>query len=190
MVSTYTILLIALACGPDAEILKETAREPNATLRFSTFRHTYYRGLGQLKWDVHGDEAFIYQKGDEVQRIVAYGFSMKQADPRDPVEISAKRGELDYAKNTVLMEGDCTLKDKSGALHCSHMTYDLEKKVATSSEPVVIERAGSRTTCVGGVVFERLSDRMTCRGPRGSVVPARPTKGNDQKTAPVEDLFQ
>lgn len=184
------VLFTHVACGPDAEMLKETAREPNATLRFSNFRHTYYKGLGTLKWDVRGDEVFIYQKGDDTQRIVAYGFAMKQADPKDPVEVAAKRGELNYEKKTLTMEGDCSLKDNKGILHCSRLVYDLEKKVATSDEPVLIERAGSRTNCVGGVVFERLSDRMTCRGPRGSVVPAQRDKKGEQKTAPVEDLFQ
>lgn len=190
VLATVAVWTAHVSCGPDAEILKETAREPNATLRFSNFRHTYYKGLGTLKWDVRGDEVFIYQKGDETQRIVAYGFAMKQADPKDPVEVAAKRGELNYETKILTVEGDCSLKDTKGILRCSRLVYDLEKKIATSDEPVLIERAGSRTNCAGGLVFERASDRMTCRGPRGSVVPAQRDKKGEQKAAPVEDLFQ
>lgn len=183
------LVLAFLGCGRDAELLKETSREPNATLRFANFRRTQYSGTGALKWDLRAEEAFIYQINDTVDRIVVYGFELNQPDATDPLLISADRGELNHQTGSLTVEGNIRLKDKDGTIESQRLHYDTEKKIASSDDPVTVNRKGLHTVCQGGIYFERLKDRLICRSPQGTVE-SLPSDNNRPLQPAAEDIFQ
>jgi len=185
-----SLLALLAGCNPEADLLKETTREPNATLRFANFRRTLYRGTGGMKWDLRAQEAFIYQKEDEVDRIVVYGFELDQADGADPLFISADRGELNQKTGTLVVEGNIVLRDKEGTIQSQRLTYNTEKKIADSKDPVTVNRKGLHTVCNAGIFFERAGDRLICRSPRGTVesLPSNSPRKPAQPSS--EDIFQ
>jgi LPS export ABC transporter protein LptC len=178
------------ACNPEADLLKETTREPDATLRFANFRRTLYRGTGGMKWDLRAREAFIYQKDDAVERVVVYGFEFNQADGTDPLFISADRGELNQKTGTLVIEGNIVLRDKEGTIQSQRLTYNTEKKIADSKDPVTVNRKGLHTVCRAGIYFERAGDRLICRAPSGTVesLPSNQPRRPAQPSS--EDIFQ
>lgn len=189
----FLIILTLVCCNPEADLLKETSREPNATLRFANFRRTQYKGVGGIKWDLKASEAFIYQVDEKVDRVVVYDFSLDQTDKQDPLFISAKRGEINYQTGNMTIEGDVYLKDKEGTITSQRLEYNLEKKVADSKNTVTLNRKGLTTQCMGGVYYDRSSNRTVCRRPKGSVESFESNQSNDA-TKPIqpkaEDLFQ
>ncbi|MBW7856714.1 MAG: LPS export ABC transporter periplasmic protein LptC [Leptonema sp. (in: Bacteria)] len=188
-----SLVLMFIGCNPEADLLKETSREPNATLRFANFRRTQYKGVGGIKWDLKASEAFIYQVEEKVDRVVVYDFSLDQHDAQDPLFVSAKRGEINYKTGNMTIEGDIYLKDKEGTITSQRMEYNLEKKIADSKDPVTLNRKGLTTECMGGVYYDRSSNRTVCRRPKGSVesFETEPKKDQAQPIQPKsEDLFQ
>lgn len=184
-----SLLAVLTGCNPEADLLKETTREPNATLRFANFRRTLYRGTGGMKWNLRAREAFIYQTEDGVDRIVVYGFELDQADGTDPLFISADRGELNQKIGTLVVEGNILLRDKDGTIQSQRLTYNTEKKIADSRDPVTVNRKGLHTVCNAGIFFERASNRLICRSPRGTVESL--PSNNPRKPEPSsEDIFQ
>lgn len=189
----FLVILTLVRCNPEADLLKETSREPNATLRFANFRRTQYKGVGGIKWDLKASEAFIYQVDEKVDRVVVYDFSLDQTDKQDPLFISAKRGEINYQTGNMTIEGDVYLKDKEGTITSQRLEYNLEKKVADSKNTVTLNRKGLTTQCMGGVYYDRSSNRTVCRRPKGSVESFESNQSSDA-TKPIqpkaEDLFQ
>ena len=193
--SAVVMIGMLAGCNPEADLLKETTREPNATLRFANFSRSFYRGTGGLKWSVKAEEAFVYQEGDKVSRIIVYHFEMNQADKTDPVFISAERGELNHETGRLVIEGNIMLKDKDGTIQSDRMNYDTEKKIADSKNPVTLNRKGLHTVCRAGIYFDKVKDQLICRSPKGTVESGdSPFADSSKEAKPVkpsqEDIFQ
>ncbi|MBI3395351.1 MAG: LPS export ABC transporter periplasmic protein LptC [Spirochaetia bacterium] len=162
-------LLSLTACKDDAFVLvKERTREMDANIRLRDFKRTSLFPSGKKEWTLTAGEAYIYRKDQEQKRTVAYDFKFEQFDltGRTVGILTGERGDIDYDKHAVEITGKVSyLEPGKSVMNGEKMRMDLETKILTSDDLVVITEGDTVTRCRRGVIADREHGRQTCRSP-------------------------
>lgn len=181
---------VALRCPAGGRIIEEPVREPGATIRIKDFVRESAVVGGHKEWRVRADEAFLFQKGEEDNRVIAYGFQFEQFNEAGAVveRLTAERGEIDYNASSVLVEGKVEFWSANGRrVSAETLQYDRELELLTSDSPLTIRERSSVTHCSRGAEIDNLNNRQVCRGPVIASQPSRPEQNNEGNPL---DLFQ
>ncbi len=184
-------LSLFTACSDAYREISEDVREPDATIRITDFVRESVAVDGRRAWIVRAKEAFLFQNGDEMQRIVAYDFSFTQYDENNrPADLLvAERGEVDYNSDLIRLSGNVRYDSANGRRVIGEsMEYDRIAQIASSDSPLTIIDRGSTVRCERGAEIDNENNRQVCRGP---VILSRPVEGGRQnEVGDPLDLFQ
>ena len=176
------------ACPESYRVIDEEVRETDAGIRIKDFRRESVLTDGSKQWFVEADEAFIYQKGNQPERIVAYKFRFEQYDAEGNLTdvMTADRGEIDQDDEMFYLSGNVYFKgqDKSRIVRAEEVEYDRIDEILTSEKPITIIEEGLTTRCTRGAEVDYANNRQVCKGP---VVISVSDSGSDQSAG---DLFQ
>ena len=158
-----------MLCGESYTVVSEDVRESDASFRIRNFERTSYRALGIAQWELRAEEAFLYQQaGSTPARVVTYGFTFREFDDSGQLQstVRGERGEMNNEEQELRVSGDVFFEDREGRrVEGSEMTYDMEREILTTDQPVVIRDRGLYSRCAQGAVIYMQEDRQICRGP-------------------------
>lgn len=186
-----TALALAAGCSDAYREITEDVREPDATIRITDFVRESVAVDGRRAWIVRAKEAFLFQDGDQMERIVAYDFSFTQFDENNrPADLLvADRGEVDYNSDLIRLSGNVRYDSANGRrVTGDSMEYDRLSQIASSDAPLTIIDRASTVRCERGAEIDNENNRQVCRGP---VILSRPVDGGRQnEVGDPLDLFQ
>lgn len=184
-------LALAAGCSDAYREIKEDVREPDATIRITDFVRESVAVDGRRAWIVRAKEAFLFQDGEQMERIVAYDFSFTQYDENNrPADLLiADRGEVDYNSDLIRLSGNVRYDSANGRrVTGESMEYDRLSQIASSDGPLTIIDRASTVRCERGAEIDNENNRQVCRGP---VILSRPVDGGRQnEVGDPLDLFQ
>ena len=175
----YTIILKAFiilfsaalswGCGESYRTILENNRESGETVRLYKFVRQSVNQKGKTEWIMNAEEAYIFREKDQESKIIAYNFIFHQYNIRTGkllTNLNAGRGEIDYLNQKVYLNENVTFKE-SDTRHGigTSMEYDMETKIISSNQEVVIYDGGTKTVCTKGIEIDRENKREVCKGP-------------------------
>jgi len=156
-------------CSESYRNVFEHKREIGESLRLFRFTRQSVTGDGKIEWELRAEEAYLYNQNETRSKIIAYDFAFDQYEVDSGKKsgvITAKRGEIDYQKKRLQLDGDVVFQETSGRRVSSEsMSYDMETEVVTSDVLVTIVEGGRTTNCTRGVIIDRQSEKEICKGP-------------------------
>lgn len=177
------------ACPEGYRVVNEEVRETDAGIRIKNFRRESVLTDGSKQWFVEADEAFIYQKGKQPERIIAYKFRFEQYDSEGNLldVMTADRGEIDQDDEMFYLSGNVYFKgkDKQRTIRAEEVEYDRIDEVLTSEKPILIIEEGLVTRCTRGAKVDYANNRQVCKGP---VVVSTSNTASEESSG--GDLFQ
>lgn len=179
------------SCKESYRVVHENTRENGGAVRLGKFRRESMTVQGIRQWVVTAEEGYIFGL-DKESRIVTYNFHFSSFDSEGKLsgEIDAKRGEIDYEKRTIRVDGDVNYKDAGGKLiKTTELTYDMDSKIVESVKPVVIFDEGTTTNCKRGIWIDNENEKQICRSPDAVNVDTGKKKQGESSST-VEDIFQ
>ncbi|MCR9144522.1 MAG: LPS export ABC transporter periplasmic protein LptC [bacterium] len=183
-----SLCLFLSACPESYRVIDEEVRENDAGIRIKDFRRESVQTDGRKQWFVEADEAFIYQKGKQPERIVAYNFRFEQYDADGNLTdlMTADRGEIDQDDEMFYLSGNVYFKgqDKGRTVRAEEVEYDRIEEILTSDKPITIIEEGLTTRCTRGAEVDYANNRQVCKGP---VVISVSNSSSEQSAG---DLFQ
>ncbi len=175
------ILSFFFYCEKKYPILKEESREKLATLRFSNFKRVQYKGTGEKKWELHSEEAYIYTENNQknISKIIVYNFVFNQYLPRVS-NIKAKKAIINYAQETMLVEGDAVYKDPDIQIQSAKLEYSINSEYTDTKDSVKITRKNIEMECLKGFYYDRKKGTQVCRKPSGKFTQKKNDKNKNE----------
>ena len=180
---------LGAGCSEEEKIVRDEGLEKGAQVKINKFYRQSLTMDGKMEWELYAEEAYIYQEGSEQSKIVAYNFSFEQFNPKGVkvASIKAVRGEINREKDKLYLTSNVSFKsDKNRTIYADEMEYDVEEKILTSKDPVVIQESGLYLKCNRGITYYYQEQKQVCRGTAG--VHSRSSNNNGNEG--VDDIFQ
>lgn len=182
----------AIGCPAGDRVIEEQVREPGATIRIKDFVRESIRADGRTEWRVDAGEAFIFDRGEEDNRVIAYEFRFVQYDDQGKVmdRLIAERGEIDYNAAIVKVSGAVRFWSASGRqVEAESLEYDRETQILQSEQPLKIIERGNVTLCQRGAEIDNQNNRQLCRAPVVAAQSSDASNHAGENSNPL-DLFE
>ncbi|MCB1172628.1 MAG: LPS export ABC transporter periplasmic protein LptC [Leptospiraceae bacterium] len=160
--------LVLTACDDGFLLVAEDQLVEGANFHLKEFTRESLDMQGQRQWRAAARDAYVFMSNNQQDRIIATDFEFTEyaADGEISNQIKAEQGEINNAEKRVHMKGAIESLNSAGRrITANVLDYNMESRVFTSSELVIIDDGATHLRCSRGAIIDMNANRQICHGP-------------------------